>query len=519
MTRGPVAKRAVRRVWFRIERIPAINYLALYPVSVGYGREVAKLGGGFELRHVLWRVHDGAGDLCYVREEFDRSARFIADKAIANPVWLAGNNQIVLKTADRYLAAAKALEQVDPRALSNRQLTAAISRLLRIQNVSHHAGQVATWLIDADHQHFSSYLLQYLRDLPQAKRAGDAEVGWFSQLTTPRRTSFTDQEQQETLALALRLSQDPVARQALQSTSLVECTATLHRRRPKLWVRLVAHQQSWCWLHYNYRGPLLEMDYFLQIWRGLLREGLLARKLQASRTRLRTVARDQARLVQRLQIDPRHRRLLALAADIVWLKAYRKDCMYFGSYVLNRFIAELSQRAGLTFAQAEYMTPQELRSAITKPTVSARELTRRRTTSIILGSWDDTKVLTGQAMQRFIRQQAWEQPKKLDGVITGQPACPGRATGVVKIVETAEDIPKMRRGDIMLSETTYPALVPAMKMAAAIVTNVGGLTCHAAIVARELKIPCVVGTKVATHILQDGDRVRVDATKGIIRKL
>ncbi|MBU1164087.1 hypothetical protein KKA15_00820 [Patescibacteria group bacterium] len=77
----------------------------------------------------------------------------------------------------------------------------------------------------------------------------------------------------------------------------------------------------------------------------------------------------------------------------------------------------------------------------------------------------------------------------------------------------------MNQGDILLSETTYPALVPAMKKAGAIITNVGGLTCHAAIVSRELKIPCVVGTKIATKVFKDGDKVEVLATRGIIRKI
>jgi len=88
---------------------------------------------------------------------------------------------------------------------------------------------------------------------------------------------------------------------------------------------------------------------------------------------------------------------------------------------------------------------------------------------------------------------------------------------VVKIVESVEDIKKMNKGDILLSETTYPALLPAMKIAGAIITNIGGLTCHAAIVSRELGIPCVIGTKIATKVLRDGDLVEVDADKGVVR--
>ena len=113
------------------------------------------------------------------------------------------------------------------------------------------------------------------------------------------------------------------------------------------------------------------------------------------------------------------------------------------------------------------------------------------------------------------------QPKKLGAVseITGQIGCSGTATGVVKIVIRPKDMTKMNQGDILVSIATDPDIVPAMKKAAAIVTEQGGITSHAAIVSRELGIPCVIGTKIATQVLKDGDLVEVDANKGIVRKL
>jgi pyruvate,water dikinase len=66
---------------------------------------------------------------------------------------------------------------------------------------------------------------------------------------------------------------------------------------------------------------------------------------------------------------------------------------------------------------------------------------------------------------------------------------------------------------------TRPEFVPLMKLASAIVTDDGGITCHAAIVSRELGIPCIIGTKVGTKVFKDGDRVEVDANRGIIRKI
>jgi phosphoenolpyruvate synthase/pyruvate phosphate dikinase len=67
------------------------------------------------------------------------------------------------------------------------------------------------------------------------------------------------------------------------------------------------------------------------------------------------------------------------------------------------------------------------------------------------------------------------------------------------------------QGNILVCPMTLPDYVPAMKKARAIITNEGGITCHAAIISRELKIPCIVGTKIATQVLKDGDRVEVDA--------
>lgn len=104
-------------------------------------------------------------------------------------------------------------------------------------------------------------------------------------------------------------------------------------------------------------------------------------------------------------------------------------------------------------------------------------------------------------------------------VLQGTCACPGKAKGKVKIINLPEEMAKMEKGDIMVSHTTFPALVPAMKKAAAIITEDGGITCHAAIVSREMQIPCLVGIKIALQVLKDGDKVEVDAEKGIVKKV
>ena len=94
----------------------------------------------------------------------------------------------------------------------------------------------------------------------------------------------------------------------------------------------------------------------------------------------------------------------------------------------------------------------------------------------------------------------------------------GQASGPVKIIHKPTEIDKIEKGDILVTEMTTPDYVPAMRKASAIVTDVGGRTCHAAIVSRELGIPCVVGTGTATSTLKIGQTVTVDGVKGMVYK-
>jgi len=102
-------------------------------------------------------------------------------------------------------------------------------------------------------------------------------------------------------------------------------------------------------------------------------------------------------------------------------------------------------------------------------------------------------------------------------VIKGLPASPGSHAGKAKIVMTLEDAAKqMKKGDILVTKMTNPDWVPYMKVAGSIVTDEGGVTCHAAIVSRELGIPCIVGTREATKVLVSGNDYTVDSKSGVV---
>ncbi len=103
-------------------------------------------------------------------------------------------------------------------------------------------------------------------------------------------------------------------------------------------------------------------------------------------------------------------------------------------------------------------------------------------------------------------------------LLKGIGVSPGQASGKIKVILNVKGISGFRSGDILVTEMTTPDWVPAMKIAAAVITNLGGKTCHAAIVSRELGVPCIVGTETATKILKDGEIVTVDGQRGLIFK-
>ena len=107
-----------------------------------------------------------------------------------------------------------------------------------------------------------------------------------------------------------------------------------------------------------------------------------------------------------------------------------------------------------------------------------------------------------------------KQKHKNKIILKGIAASAGVAEGLVKIVVGIKDNAKFQEGDVLVAKFTEPSMVPMMIKASAIVTDIGGITSHAAIVSREMGTPCVVATKDATNILKDGQRVRVDGAKG-----
>ncbi len=222
------------------------------------------------------------------------------------------------------------------------------------------------------------------------------------------------------------------------------------------------------------------------------------------------------RIFEKYLLSEKEKRLVQWTEFSIDWQDDRKEKILRGIYALSSIHWELSKRYGLELNYLQQLMPHEILEAIRGKKVE--EIARRRLKgSLFVLKSDGILAFEGKEFEEFYK--AINKQKKGNGSLMGSSASLGTASGPVKVCTTLESLEKVKEGDILVASMTRPEYMLAMKKAAAIVTDEGGVLCHAAIVSRELGIPCVVGTKIATKVLKDNDLVEVRANHGMVRKI
>jgi len=273
-------------------------------------------------------------------------------------------------------------------------------------------------------------------------------------------------------------------------------------------------------------------------WVDMGWEKLVPRPLSYYTSKLRTYTKDRA-LKKLATLDKNKRSITRarnsalkrhhLGRDIrYWLGVLdryaqlhdlRKEMQVKSIYAAHLLMREVARRRKVHTDDLECLFVRDIESMLRGAPLPRAEIERRKRAVCEIV---DGKRLTALSGVRALRESKRLLVRSVGtkGSVQGMPATSGTVTGRAKICNGSfEALKKIRTGDVLITGMTQPDCVPAMRRASAIVTDEGGLTCHAAIVARELKKPCVVGTKYATQVFKDGDRVEVNAERGIVRKL
>jgi len=436
----------------------------------------------------------------------------VLDLIIEKPSFGKKINKKTIELSDRLEKNAEKISKMNLSKLSNKQLAQIYLHHDKIHTELYEFG----WLpnsIDMFHANFTELLLAYLKSIriPEEKRNE-----YLILLTTPSKKSIINQEEENLHKIAAVIETKSKLKKLFKKKPK-EIEKNLSKNIKK---KVLAHWKKYHHLKFMWLGihGVYSVQYYLSEIKKILSKKKSAKDfLQEEKKHVQKIRKQKANLENKLKADKLHRQLFDLWADFMLSKLYRRNAQIKNYYLFEPLQKEIAKRLAIPLKSVHFFLPWEVYPALVKRKLNEKELLERSKFCVYFTSKGVDKIFTGEKARKIAQKVRQIKLQKLNE-LKGQCGCPGKAKGKVKIVNTPNQMKKMKKGDILVSIATNPDIVPAMKKAAGIVTDQGGVTSHAAIVAREMKTPCLIGTKIATTVFKDNDLVEVDASKGIVRK-
>ncbi len=346
------------------------------------------------------------------------------------------------------------------------------------------------------------------------ERRGCRDFEEIEAIKTCSMQSFANRENIELLEAVCRILEDANAKQLVEANDFEAFKATKH------FALLKKLAENHFWIPFNHVGPETydEIHYFSRVRELILSKKDARAELEKARNFYPEISRKQEELFARYALDEKTKRLVHDLHVLSIMQDERKELIARSHFNwVNNLMGRIGGFFNLNPQQAAELYPEIIEKCLLNGIVDLDLFEKERASKqvIKITEPDGYTVYFDEDMQVFLDIIL----QKDSGEVRGTCACRGYAKGRVKVLRDANDGHKMEKGDILVTTMTTPDFLPYMRRAAAIVTDEGGVTCHAAIVSREFGIPCVIGTNNATEVLKDGDVVEVDAEKGIVKKL
>jgi phosphohistidine swiveling domain-containing protein len=498
-------------VWMLAEDLPDMDLFFAQIWTQAFVNDL-KNTAKINYRKVLGVFHGMKFDFYYGEKDSARFSTHLFGLIVKNPKFGDEINNGIKKRSDELIKQTLKFWEKDYSKFTNKQILSFIDESDKIHRKLYEYG----WLSNATDM-FLPLFTTKLRDYLKTKCKSAEEISaHLIALTAPEEETVAMRETKSFLRIAVKISNDKY------HLDLFSKGKNLREKSKGKIKRLIEeHWKNYVHLKFMYHGTTESLDakkYYEQ-FSDFIQEN---RNAGEERVKLdedfKSKVIEKEKLFSMLKVDPYYRHLFCIFSEFMVTKWYRRNAQILTFYRLDPLFKEIGKRFGMSANQIRFMLPEEIKEMLLSGKVNKEEIRNRTEFCGLYTEENKIYVCTkekAKALENLIVTKVHGEVSEL----RGQCACLGYAKGRVKIIQGAKDMHKFQKGDILVAYATDPDVVPAMKKAAAIVTEQGGVTCHAAIVARELKIPCVIGTKIATKVLRDGDLVEVDASKGIVRKL
>jgi len=477
----------------------------------------------------------------YGENDAKRVGDYLVERFLKNPAYAKKINRQIIFWSDKLRSFAQTVPQDNLKKLSNADLWRVYAEHDRIHTIYYQWGWIPV-AVDMFHNNLTEKLKQYLR----GQNVPENQVNeYLVILTQPTKKSPIQIEQDEFMRIAIMIQKDKYHRRLFKElydnfldqaavpyglkTHTPQYEQALEEKmevikdkiKPEIYRLIENHYQKYFYVKHMWIGKegVYSFDYYLKELVKLVNAGAnLEKKYRLQAMEIRQAKSQRHKLIQRLKIKDPWRSLIDAWGDFMITKIYRRFAQIFAVYQMQAVLAEIARRFGLSLMQVRFMLKDEVKAALLNHAINKSELKKRTRFCVYWVEKGREAIFTGETGKNLARPAVKAKVGSVNE-IKGQTGCIGKARGAVKIIIRPADMVKFKQGDILVSIATDPDIVPAMKKAAAIVTEQGGVTSHAAIVSRELNIPCVIGTKIATRVLKDGDLVEVDANQGIVKKI
>ena len=378
-----------------------------------------------------------------------------------------------------------------------------------------------------------------LNELRQKSKEGKLKEDKFNEyltiLTQPIRKCFIHEENEslyiimeevkknrELCALFSNASSDKI-QSYISQTIFSKSKSSNSKQFKKISLLLKKHLKDFFWIKSSYQGG---NDYTLIMLIDDLKTHFAETKQIDVKTKryFENNLTAKKALIRKLGLSNEIKNLVYIIDTITYWQDDRKKLILKHCWNVTKIIKEIAARLGIKPENLKYLAPDEISYDFLSK-LTDKELSQRRIGSVYFYCYGANNheemfgVFTGNDYAKFKQLMKGEDSKKDAWEIMGMCASTDNATGKVFICRTIDDIQNFPHGAVLVTSMTRPEFVPAMKKAAAIVTDEGGITSHAAVISRELGVPCVIGTKNATKLLNNGDLVMVNANHGMVKIL
>lgn len=347
-------------------------------------------------------------------------------------------------------------------------------------------------------------LLEHIKKVEPTK-IGESEK-YLERLIEPIKKNFVSEEPIELLEIAAKIQQKGVLSKFPYKKRVIN-------------QELDKHFEKYCWLSTrHFSGKPWSKKEFTNRLKDLLKmdcKELLTKNRDSKEKREKEVYH----LMNSLGIHQNKDllKMIRLSQELIYFRTYRTDVTHIGAFNLRHLLNEIAKRFGYTPEEIVNMTVSEIINLPNKKVPT--EILQQRVKGYGVFVINKKPVMIyGNELDK-IKKEIDKESSLTNQEIKGQIAFKGKIKGKVRIVFDEKAMNEFQEGEILVTSTTTPNLMPAMKKASGFITDEGGITCHAAIVAREMKKPCIVGTGSATKILKDGNIIELDAEKSIINKI